>query len=319
MVFRKAFSVRLASDYSGAGTRATGLACLLGVLLAGGGSVHAGTIAFFEATSATSNAGGGNSATIAYNTNTGATTSNVFGVETTSGTANVMGLTASSDQSTATNAGTGTLATSFAAGNLSAGTIKAMDTGNTIGGQGSSVVEQFDTLTFTVHGSGVNSSTITDIGFNAGLSGSDPDVAGFTNLFDFALVVGQGAQGSADAELQYSSPNPPNSPTFTQLGWVSESASAPSLSSFAFQGILSGQGATFTDTIDLKFQLACSGETCDYSHTGIVSLALPSNVTYTSASGVFLTAPTPEPATWMTIAIGLMLVGGFRYLRQPTV
>ncbi|MHB8416122.1 MAG: PEP-CTERM sorting domain-containing protein [Acidiferrobacteraceae bacterium] len=42
-----------------------------------------------------------------------------------------------------------------------------------------------------------------------------------------------------------------------------------------------------------------------------MSLLLPTGVTYTSASGEFLTSPSPvpEPATWVTMACGFALLG----------
>ncbi len=51
--------------------------------------------------------------------------------------------------------------------------------------------------------------------------------------------------------------------------------------------------------------------TADLKDPPQVSLLLPTGVTYTSASGVFLsnTTPVPEPATWVTMACGLALLG----------
>ncbi|MHB1587022.1 MAG: hypothetical protein ACYCRH_10255 [Acidiferrobacteraceae bacterium] len=50
--------------------------------------------------------------------------------------------------------------------------------------------------------------------------------------------------------------------------------------------------------------------TADLKDPPQVSLLLPTGVTYTSASGVFLssTTPVPEPATWVTMACGLALL-----------
>lgn len=51
--------------------------------------------------------------------------------------------------------------------------------------------------------------------------------------------------------------------------------------------------------------------TADLKDPPQVSLLLPTGVTYTSASGVFLSSitPVPEPATWVTMACGLALLG----------
>jgi hypothetical protein len=51
-----------------------------------------------------------------------------------------------------------------------------------------------------------------------------------------------------------------------------------------------------------------NGTICDYSNTGQLSLMLPSDVTYTSASGVFLTqaaSSAPEPSSLLLIGLGL--------------
>ncbi len=91
-------------------------------------------------------------------------------------------------------------------------------------------------------------------------------------------------------------------------GWSSESSSCLTTSCVDFQGTIAVTGPNPSVPIDLDLSLACDpgGSRCneDYSDTGVLSLALPSGVTYTSASGVFLTA-TPEPATFLLIVIGL--------------
>jgi hypothetical protein len=257
-----------------------------------------------------------NVASNSYNTNTGANTQFVLGNSTATGSTG-LGLTSSLDQTAANNGPT--TASSSAAADLSSGTLEALDAG-TVGGQASSVVELFDTLTFTV--AGAAGSTMTTIGFNAALEGSDPDT-GISNI-DFALVVGQGAQGSTDAAFSYNTFSPPI--TVAELGWTSESVSSATLFSFGFQGTVTGQGATFADTIDLKLSITCTSETCDYSHTGMVTLNLPSNVTFTSASGVFLTSQqseVPEPTSAAMALAGLIAAVGLawwsRRFRLPAV
>ena len=59
-----------------------------------------------------------------------------------------------------------------------------------------------------------------------------------------------------------------------------------------------------------ELSLTCeSGASCDFSHTGDVALELPTDVSYTSDSGVLLTGGVPEPATWAIMLIGLAGVG----------
>jgi hypothetical protein len=69
--------------------------------------------------------------------------------------------------------------------------------------------------------------------------------------------------------------------------------------------------------------LDCRGaSSCDFGHTGTFGFgALPTGVSFGSASGVFLTqsatpAGVPEPATWMTMILGFGLIGGMVRRRQ---
>jgi len=54
---------------------------------------------------------------------------------------------------------------------------------------------------------------------------------------------------------------------------------------------------------------AWDGSSADYSHTMRFDWNLPDDVTYTSASGVFMTAAVPEPANLSMLAGGLGLLG----------
>jgi hypothetical protein len=78
-----------------------------------------------------------------------------------------------------------------------------------------------------------------------------------------------------------------------------------------------GESATFNPTLSLSLDCSISLQ-CDYSHTARFSfVGLPTNVTYSSASGVFLTAGTvptdpgsvPEPAS---AALVLAALAGLR-------
>lgn len=283
------------------------------MLAAGGTSAYAAQITYYVATSSISHVAGSPGGSATYNTNTGATMSG-----TGTGTANVLGLTSSFDQSSAS--GFGVLppnlplnGSSFAAADLSAALVRASATGNegdanngAVGlGDGTGIAEFFDTLTF--HVAGATGSTITDIGINTSLDGSVSNLTphGGYVINDTLLISG----GAADVQFLDNTSNSPNI-AVNQFGWVSESVLSSTSSSFIFQGVTSGVGATFSIPIDLKLNVFCAGATCDYSHTGTLTLNLPSNVTFTSASGVFLTAAqsgAPEPASW-TMMLGGLLV-----------
>ena len=64
-------------------------------------------------------------------------------------------------------------------------------------------------------------------------------------------------------------------------------------------------------TVPVFFQLSVGGAygLADFSHTASVSLDLPDGVSFTSASGDFLTGAVPEPSTWVMLALGFFGLG----------
>ena len=61
------------------------------------------------------------------------------------------------------------------------------------------------------------------------------------------------------------------------------------------------------------------GVDVDFSHTGSVVIDLPAQQSFTSASGLFLTAPVPEPATPLMMVAGLALLGSLRCGCKPSL
>lgn len=62
----------------------------------------------------------------------------------------------------------------------------------------------------------------------------------------------------------------------------------------------------------LNFEAELEGATTDGTVFGTdpMSVTLPSDVTFTSQSGLFLTeSPTPEPGTFVIFSVGLLLLG----------
>jgi hypothetical protein len=69
-------------------------------------------------------------------------------------------------------------------------------------------------------------------------------------------------------------------------------------------------GPTATIPIGMGMNLASDGnDIADFSNTASVSFNLPAGTTYTSASGVFMTADTPEPGTFALAAAVLLALG----------
>jgi hypothetical protein len=91
-------------------------------------------------------------------------------------------------------------------------------------------------------------------------------------------------------------------------GWNAFSFTNNTQTGFNFTGTLTVTNGEVVPIQFLQVVECADGTICDYSNTAQMSLILPSDVTYTSASGVFLTqssapATVPEPTT-------LALLGG---------
>jgi hypothetical protein len=98
--------------------------------------------------------------------------------------------------------------------------------------------------------------------------------------------------------------------TLPSSGWVSASVvPGTNASSEIFQGIFSVPTGTSSDSLNAYLDISCELATCDYSHTGALTIgALPTGVSFTSGSGALLTASTPEPQTWQLAFFGAALL-----------
>jgi PEP-CTERM motif len=240
-----------------------------------------------------------------YNSTVGATQSlsNLGFSYTVSGSPNVLGLTSSFDQTSASAGGNSS--SSYAAADLAAGIVRAdanSPAGNAYSGANAEV---YDTLSFNIPGA--TSSTTTLLTMDFSLDGTFDG----NGTVQTKLLFG----GSGDAETEWGLNFPP---AFTKLnGFVSDSYSL-STSNYTFQGTIAVQGANPTAQIELDLLLSCGAfVSCSeqYQHTGILSLSLPSGVTYTSASGEFLTAPVPEPGTLFLAGLSLAALIATRRMR----
>ncbi len=111
--------------------------------------------------------------------------------------------------------------------------------------------------------------------------------------------------------------NPPAFGESQVSGWQTFSFTNKSATGFDFDGTLIAlDGGAFGTQVSLV--LDCTSGGCAFDHTAILSLGLPSNLTFTSDSGVFLTQSVPEPATLsLMVGVALLLSARLRRLRKP--
>jgi hypothetical protein len=322
-------------------------ATFAGLLFFGSNSALHASALYFVSTSANAQAIDLASAMTTYNSTTGATSSippstgaGYVGTFTGIGSPNVLGLTSSFDQTMASaqavpiSNGVAS-AGAYTAADLAMGTLKAIDSGSlspvplnpkdlAVSGLGSSIAEMFDTLTF--HVAGANSGTLTNIGIGITLAGTtgnltcDNSVGGCTaTTINYGLTVSNPLASPSLLDFATFSTGDQTSGNglvdttvmlFSGSGWATSNVTSQTVTNSAFNGTFGISGITEIVTLDLKLLMVCGGETCDYGHTGTINLSLPSGVTMTSASGVFLTqvGAAPEPASWALMAVALALL-----------
>lgn len=233
-----------------------------------------------------------------YNSTVGATQSlsNLGFSYTATGSPNVLGLTSSFDQTSA-DAGGGNASSSYAAADLGAGIVRAYANSPAGDAFSGANAEVYDNLTFNIPGATSSTTTLLTVGLT--LDGSFNDSA---DTVETKLLF-----GSAIAETEWSGNI---APAFTQLAGFASDSYSLSTSDYTFQGTIAVQGANPVVQIYFQLLLSCAAfSVCSeqYQDTGALSLSLPSNVTYTSDSGVFLTSSVPEPST--LVLAGLSLAG----------
>lgn len=163
-----------------------------------------------------------------------------------------------------------------------------------------------DTLTFNVAAAAPGTST--EIGVELILNGT----LGVTDLRGSAIVTSDLYFGSASASHFAFTGSGTRDVTQSRrdAGWVSSSWVVGEDGNFRFTGVYALTGPSETlGFSQFLFTTAGGGASSLFGSTSHFALNLPSNVTYTSASGVFLTSAVPEPATTLLWALGLGGVG----------
>jgi hypothetical protein len=174
-----------------------------------------------------------------------------------------------------------------------------------------------DTITFHIS----NSAPTALVDVHVHLDGTESGAGLNSGTYSAIMPFGLGAS------FEYSSSISNNGNSDYNIGvpngWQSYTVSNLSQTGFDFDGVLpvfDGYSPSFA----MQLALSCGGPAqCDFAHTARVSLSLPSNVSFTSASGVFLTdvggPGVPEPAPWALMLLGFGGLGVAARSRRRTV
>lgn len=186
---------------------------------------------------------------------------------------------------------------------------------------GAAGAQIMDTLTF--HIAGASNTTVTNIGVQFAIDGSSdpgvpsqPGVAGphanMTGLMDLGT-------GGIEYNFDTTTGEPADGRILGDSGWASSTIVSQTPGSFIFDGTYSLVGSTVNIPVDVFLQCSAQGGSCSYADTAAISFDLPSNVSFTSDSGVFLTqqaSAVPEPTFWPLLAGVLLIAMGITCNRR---
>ncbi len=165
-----------------------------------------------------------------------------------------------------------------------------------------------DTLNFSI--AGADPATVTQIGVTFAIDGN---LTNSINAFSVAGVQGDLRFGDASATVSYQLASV-LSQSLTSGGWLSGSwAEGSNPGQSIFTGVYGLIGSN--PVVGIRSALAASASsvaTSDYANTSTFRFMLPTNVSFTSNSGAFLSAPSgavPEPAAWAMMIAGFGMIG----------
>ncbi len=189
-----------------------------------------------------------------------------------------------------------------------------------------------DTLHFTVAGATASTVTYIPVSFSfAGtfVPGGDPAHSSAELTWGFYFGNASTYEFGDYGAGYYA---PPNYPTFAfpettpgrTAGWASYSFASYTPTDTRFSGMYAITGATADIPVDFSLALNAYNVALDYLDTGNVRIGAVAGVSYTSDSGVFLTAGdsvggVPEPASWAMLVAGFGVIGALARRRRIAV
>lgn len=188
-----------------------------------------------------------------------------------------------------------------------------------------------DTLHFTI--AGADSSTVTlvpvSFAFDGLLTPGRPYGPTATLYYNFSFGNARAYEFGDYGAGYY---NGTSYPTFSfpvaqgqTSGWESASFTSYDPQDTRFSGIYAITGASADIPIAFGLQIiAGNNVTLDYSHAGSISIGHVDGVSFTSDSGVFLTAASnvgsvPEPASWALLVAGFGSIGAIARRRRAVM